>query len=264
MELFLVGKRMNIEIDGYNIAYDISGEGEKTAVMLQGWGTHFGIYDSVAAALPEDYRFIRFDFPGFGGSDEPREVWGVDEYADFFLRLMERLEVKEALLLGHSYGGRVIIKLASRRELPFKIERIVLIDSAGIMPKKTFKKQVKVRTYKILKALFSLKFIHFLFPEIIDDWKSRQGSEDYRNASPMMKKVLVKSVNEDLINLLPLISQETLLIWGDKDTATPLSDAKIMESKIPGSGLAVISGTGHYSFLENPVVFRNIMKAFLA
>ncbi len=263
MELFVV-KDMNLEIDGYNITYKISGEGKKNAVMLQGWGTHFGVYDSVASALGDDYRFIQFDFPGFGGSDEPREVWGVDEYADFFCKLMEKLEIKEALLLGHSYGGRVIIKLAAREKLSFTIERIVLIDSAGIMPKKTFRKQLKIRTYKVLKALYSLKFVHFLFPEIIDDWKSRQGSEDYRNASPMMKKVLVKSVNEDLTELLPSIRQETLLIWGDKDTATPLSDGKTMESMIEGSGLAVISGTGHYSFLEKPVVFKNIMKAFLA
>ena len=78
----------------------------------------------------------------------------------------------------------------------------------------------------------------------------------------MMRKCLVMAVNEDLTDLLPKIKQDTLLIWGDKDTATPISDAKIMEEKLPSSGLAVLSGAGHFSFLEQPQIFRNIMRAY--
>ena len=78
----------------------------------------------------------------------------------------------------------------------------------------------------------------------------------------MMKKCMVMAVNEDLTELLPKIKQETLLIWGDKDTATPIGDAKIMDEKIPDSGLAVIQGAGHFSFLEKPAVFRGIMKSY--
>ena len=78
----------------------------------------------------------------------------------------------------------------------------------------------------------------------------------------MMKKCMVMAVNEDLTECLPKIKQETLLIWGDKDTATPISDAKLMEEKIPDAGLAVISGAGHFSFLEQPAVFRSIMRSY--
>ena len=163
---------------------------------------------------------------------------------------MSALGIEKATLVGHSYGGRVIIKLAARNTLPFEINRIVLIDSAGVMPKRSFAQKMKVKRYKVLKRILNFKFIHFLFPELIDAWKNRQGSADYRNASPMMKQCLVKAVNEDLSELLSDIKQETLLIWGDKDTATPISDAKLMEEKIPNSGLAVIPGTGHFSFVE--------------
>lgn len=255
---------MNIEVDGYNICYKITGEGDKTVVMLQGWGTDLGVYDSVANAINEKYRFVQFDFPGFGGSDEPREAWNVDAFADFFCKFMEALEIKSATLIGHSYGGRVIIKLANRDNLPFTIDRIVLMDSAGIVPKKTAAQKFKIKRYKILKKFLNMKLIYALFPELIDDWRSRQGSADYRNASPMMRQCLVMAVNEDLTDLLPNIKQETLLIWGDKDTATPISDAKLMEEKIPNSGLAVLEGTGHYSFLEKPTVFRNIMRSYFA
>ena len=253
---------MNIEVDGYNICYKITGEGDETVVMLQGWGTDLGVYDSVAAAINESYRFVQFDLPGFGGSDEPREAWNVDAYADFFCDFMEALQIQKATLIGHSYGGRVIIKLAARDSLPFEIQKIVLIDSAGIVPEKSFSQKMKIKRYKMLKKFLNLKVVYALFPELVDDWRNRQGSADYRNATPMMRQCLVMAVNEDLRHLLPKIRQDTLLIWGDRDTATPISDARIMEEMIPNAGLAVLEGTGHYSFLEQPVTFRNIMRAY--
>ena len=70
-------------------------------------------------------------------------------------------------------------------------------------------------------------------------------------------------VNEDLKDLLPNIRQSTLLIWGTADTATPLSDAKLMEQLLPDAGLAEIPGVGHYSFLENPALFNAIISSFL-
>ena len=93
------------------------------------------------------------------------------------------------------------------------------------------------------------------------------GSADYRAASPLMRQILVNVVNEDLTDLLPKIKQETLLIWGTNDTATPIADAHIFEKEISAAGtdvgLAEIKNAGHYSFLEQPVVFANIIKSFL-
>lgn len=253
---------MYIDVNGYNICYKITGEGDETVVILQGWGTHLGVYDSVANVINSKYKVIQFDLPGFGGSDEPKEAWNVDAYADFFCDFMKALGITKATLIGHSYGGRMIIKLATRDSIPFEISNIVLIDSAGVMPKRSFKQKFKTKKYKFLKKLFGLKFVYALFPEIIDDWRSRQGSADYRNATPIMRNCLVMAVNEDLTHLLPKIKQDVLLVWGDKDTATPISDARLMDELIPSSGLAVIQGTGHYSFLEQPVIFSNIMKAY--
>lgn len=253
---------MNIEIDGYNINYKITGEGTNTVAILQGWGTRLEMYDLVADSIKEKYRVIQFDFPGFGGSDEPREAWDVDAYADFFCKFMQAIGVEKTALVGHSYGGRVIIKLSTRESIPFEVERIVLIDSAGILPQKSFFQKIKIKKYKILKTIFSIKVIYALFPELVDDWRNRQGSADYRSASPMMRQCLVKAVNEDLTELLPRIKQDTLLVWGDKDTATPISDAKVMEKMIPNSGLVVLEGTGHFSFLEQPTIFRNVMRTY--
>ncbi|NLY87553.1 MAG: alpha/beta hydrolase [Clostridiales bacterium] len=255
---------MNIQVDGYNISYKITGDNnDKTAVILQGWGTELGMYDTMAGSIADEYKVVQFDLPGFGASEEPKKAWSVEEYSDFFCKFMQALEIKETVLIGHSYGGRMIIRLATRHNLPFEISKIVLVDSAGIMPKRSTRQKIRIIRYKILKKILLNKIVHYLFEEVIDDWKNRQGSDDYRNASPIMRQCLVKAVNEDLTHLLPQIDKETLLVWGDLDRDTPIEDAKLMEKTIPKSGLAVIAGTGHYSFLEQPAIFAGIIRSFL-
>lgn len=256
---------MNVVINGTDINYKISGpdRADHTMVILQGWGTSMELYDSVAAAVNDTFRVVQLDLPGFGASDEPPEPWNVDAYADFFCGFMKELGIGKATLLGHSYGGRVIIKLAARDSLPFDIEKIVLVDSAGVMPERTASQQFRVRLYKLKRSFLMSRLIYPLFPEVIDYWMSKQGSADYRAASPMMKKCLVMAVNEDLQDIMPEVKQETLLVWGDLDTDTPISDAHKMEEKIPGAALVVLEGTDHYSFLYKPVEFRNILRAFL-
>ncbi len=253
---------MNIEIDGYNINYKISGEGKDTAVILQGWGTTMELYDSVVSCISDKLRVVQLDLPGFGKSDEPREPWGVSDFSDFFCRFMEGLGIQRATLIGHSYGGRMIIDLATRDHISFAIDRIVLIDSAGIMPERSLAQKSRIRVYKILKKIADIKLIYRLFPELIDEWRSRQGSADYRAASPMMRQCLVKAVNEDMTDRLSGIKADTLLIWGENDTATPISDAKKMDELIPNSGLCILEGCGHYSFLEKPGQFSGIMRAY--
>ena len=252
---------MEMIIDDYKINYKITGEG-KTVIILQGWGTSMDMYDAVANSINSKYRVIQLDFPGFGNSDEPREAWDVDDYGDFVLKFIDKLDIKEASFIGHSYGGRVIIKLASRDKQPVIFEKIVLIDSAGILPKKSLKQKTKIRIYKIGKKLANNKILHMLFPEAIDNWKSKQGSADYRNASPIMRQCLVKAVNEDLTDKLKRIMVDTLLVWGDHDTATPISDAHIMEKEIHKAGLVVLKGAGHFSFIDQPHIFDKVMKSY--
>ena len=148
---------MEIVIDGYKIAYKESGAGDNVIVILQGWGTNMVAYDSVAACVNTKYRVIQLDFPGFGDSDEPRDPWAVEDYARFMVKFMDALHIEKASLIGHSYGGRVIIRLAARPSLPFEISNIVLIDSAGILPKKTWKQKLKIKTYKVMKKITALK-----------------------------------------------------------------------------------------------------------
>ncbi|MCR4782503.1 MAG: alpha/beta hydrolase [Lachnospiraceae bacterium] len=253
---------MEIQVDGLNIRYKVEGEGPKCAVILEGWGTNIEVYDSVVKDICDEYKVVTLDLPGFGQSDEPNEPWGVEEYSEFVLHFLFKIGIKEADLIGHSYGGRIIIYLASHLN-DLKIGKIVLIDSAGIMPRRTPKQKRRIKLYKIKKKLLHFPLVYFFFPYMIDNWMHNQGSEDYKNATPMMKKCLVKSVNQDLTMHLKSIENDTLLVWGDLDDATPISDAHIMEENIRNSGLVVLEGTGHYSFLEKPDVFRNVIRSFM-
>jgi pimeloyl-ACP methyl ester carboxylesterase len=94
--------------------------------------------------------------------------------------------------------------------------------------------------------------------------QGKTGSSDYRSASPLMRQTMVRCINEDLTHLLEKNPVSTLLIWGSADTATPLSDGKTMERKIPDAGLVTVAGAGHYAFLENTPLFLRVAESFLS
>ena len=142
----------------------------------------------------------------------------------------------------------------NRDDLPFVVEKLVLIDAAGIRHKVTGKAALKQKAFKVAKKFMSEKQL--------EEYKKTHGSADYRNATPLMRATMVKAINEDLTDLIPGIKAETLLIWGTADTATPLSDGEYMESVIKGSGLVKLSGAGHFSFLDQPVIFDRVMKSY--
>ncbi|MDR1640216.1 MAG: alpha/beta hydrolase [Clostridiales bacterium] len=253
---------MEINLGNMKANYIEKGEGD-CVLFLHGWGSNALVFSRAIDYLSKSRKVFALDFPGFGESPEPEEDWALEDYAEFVIRFLKEKQIKKTVLIGHSFGGRVIIKLGSRESLPFEIEKIILVDSAGVLPKRTNKQKVRSLAYKAVKNVLSLKLIEKVSPGSLEKWRQKNGSADYRNATPKMRKVLVKTVNEDLEPLLPMIKHETLLIWGDKDTATPLSDGQLMEKKIPGSGLVVLKGAGHYSFLEQEVIFLRVLGSFL-
>lgn len=251
---------MNAVINGIETNYLTVGQGE-AVLLLHGWGSSLEPYRQLINLLSKKYFVIALDMPGFGKTAEPTRPFDVDDYVDFVLEFLKRFPISKLSLVGHSFGGRVIIKMANRA-LPFAVDKIVLIDSAGIKPQGSKKKSLRQTCYKIGKWFATRKPIAKLFPGLLEKLRTKFGSADYAAASPMMRQCLVKVVNEDLRHLLPGIKAPTLLVWGENDTATPLSDAKIMEAEIPGAGLAVIKNAGHFSFVEQPVIFGSIMASF--
>ena len=260
---------MKTIIKGLNINYIDEGSGP-LLIMLHGWGSNIDLFSGVVNFTKKKYRTVAMDMPGFGKSDEPGEPMNVDDYVDFVLEFVKTLfpEEKEIIFLGHSMGGRIIIKLASgihdgRIKTSFSIPKAILTDSAGVMPVRTKAQKKRTSRYKLYKNILTKTGIARAFPQTLDSLQKKFGSADYAAASPVMRQSLVKVVNEDLVPYMPSVTMPVLLIWGDKDTATPLSDGRKMEELMPEAGLAVIEGAGHYSFIDNTYLYNKILGSFL-
>ncbi len=253
---------MTINIFGLKINYRRSGSGTPV-LFLHGWGSSMDAFRAAFDSLSESHEVMALDLPGFGGSDSPHTPWSVDDYTNLVIEFIKVMGVSRLSCIGHSFGGRVIIKLANRRDVDFTLNKLVLVDSAGIKPAKTLRTRIRQRTYKLLRGFLSLKPMVRLFPNALDKLRGHFGSSDYKNASPILRQTLVNVVNEDLTGLLPTIDRPTLLVWGDADTATPISDAHLMEKLIPDAGLVTIKGAGHFSFIEQPYLFDKVLHSFL-
>lgn len=242
---------MEITLRNLHINYLVSGAGPKV-LLLHGWGADITLYAGMIAELSRTHEVYALDMPGVGKSDEPPEAWCVDDYVDLVEDFIRAMKIDRAHLIGHSFGGRVITKLMNRPSRPCEVDKIVFIDAAGIKTKKKLSTRLKVRKYKIAKKLFANPVLKYLYPDYVENMRKRNGSSDYNSATPVMRATLVRVVNEDLTQLLPGIDRPTLLIWGEKDPTTPLSDGQKMEKLIPDSGLYVVEGAGHFSYLERP------------
>lgn len=249
-------------VNGLKINYEEKGEGD-LIVLLHGWGSNITLFANLIDLLSKKYKVVAMDMPGFGKSEEPKEPWDVSAYVQFVIDFLKDYDTKEVMLLGHSFGGRVIIKMHSLPELPFKVTKVILVDSAGIMPPKSNKKSFRTYYYKVGKAILSTGIVQKLAPDALENFRKKMGSADYAAASPMMRQVMVKVVNEDLEPYLPNIKCPTLLVWGVNDTATPLSDGEKMEKLIPDAGLVKLENAGHYSFLEQQFTFNRVMCSFM-
>lgn len=249
-------------VNNIKINYEQKGSGE-LVVLLHGWGSNIKLFANLIDLLSKKYTVVAMDMPGFGESQEPPSAWCVDDYVDFVIDFLKDYDNKEITFLGHSFGGRVIIKLNSRTNLPFNVNKVILVDSAGIMPPKSNKKSFRTYYYKFGKAFLSTGLVQKIAPDALENFRKKMGSADYAAASPLMRQVLVKVVNEDLEPLIPNIKCPTLLVWGMNDTATPLSDGEKMEKLIKDSGLVKLENAGHYSFLEQQYTFNRVMCSFM-
>lgn len=251
---------MFVDIDGLNIEYCEEGEGYPV-LLLHGWGASFDTYRGIINTLKNRHRVIALNFPGCGNSSAMETPWNLDDYCNLVLKFMKALKIENPIMFGHSHGGRVTIKMVA--EGMVNPPKIVLLDSAGLIPKKSFRQKARARSFKIIKGILTLPVIKSFSGGLLEKARNYYGSADYNAAPLVLRQTLVSLVNTDLRDILHKISCPTLLIWGENDTATPLSDAKIIESSIKDCGLCVIKGTGHFSFLERPFEAHTIINSFI-
>lgn len=249
-----------IVVDSVALAYLDEGAGDPV-VLLHGWGGQAASMTPLVVGLRDQYRVIAFDLPGFGGSGQPPVPWGTPEYADLVYRAVALLGVQRATYVGHSFGGRLAIWLAAHH--PDAVQALVLIDAAGIKPPTTLRRQVRQRSYKLAKSVLRVPIFGAWGAKMSERLAMHFGSPDYRAATGVMRSSFVKTVNLDLSECMTAITAPTLLIWGEKDQATPIADGRTMERLINGSRLIAVAGAGHFSYLDSPVFVKAVIAAFL-
>ena len=206
---------MNIK-DVYVNFIQYGNKSGKNIVLLHGWGQNIEMMDPIGKRLQKDFYITIIDLPGFGKSSEPTYGYTVYDYFEIVDELLRKLKIKNPIMIGHSFGGRISIIYAAKKG----VEKLVLLASP-------FKRSVKKNTFKI-KLLKFLKKVPVV-KELESYMKTKIGSRDYRNATPIMRLILVNTVNEDLTEYLKQIESPTLLIWGDLDTEAPLEDANTLK-----------------------------------
>lgn len=250
---------MEINISGINLNYIVEGKGSPI-VVLHGWGANINTVIPIVNILAEDYKVYALDLPGFGESQGPKEVIGSFGYVEIVKKFIDEMGIEKASFVGHSFGGKLSIIFGV--EYPQLVDKLVLIDSAGLIPRRGPKYYIKVYSFKSLRWIYKNLFFWISDENRLKKFYEKFGSDDYRDSQGMMRKIFVKVVNENLKPLLKDIDAPTLLIWGDKDDATPLYMGKIMEEEIKGSGLVVIEDGGHYSYLDNYNKFSAVIRSF--
>ncbi len=238
---------MKLQVKNQNIHYLQYGSG-KDVVLLHGWGQNIQMMKPLGDELSE-CRITILDFPGFGESEEPKEIWTIGDYSEMLELFLEKLNIKKPIIIAHSFGGRVAIYYASSN----LVEKLVLFGSPCVRHQK---KSWKESFYKSMKRLPGM----YQFSEYV---KKYVGSTDYKNASSMMRNILVEVVNQDLTKYAQRIQCPTLLIWGTLDEAAPIEDARELESILQDGALIELPGCTHYAYLEVLPQVSRILKKFI-
>lgn len=247
---------MKVLVNQSAIEYDVQGEGEPV-LLLHGWGRNLHDFDSLARVLSTNHKVVRLDLPGFGNSEMIKGNTILD-YVEFVKSFLEKIGVNPKYYVGHSFGGRILLKGLGKEILPTP-NKLVLIASAGV---RTFDiaKGVLLVASKIGRALLYLPPFIFFKSQIERLWR-RTLKADY-HASGKMKEVFKAAVGEDLRGFAVNIKTPTLLIWGRGDVVTPLKEGQILHSLISNSRIEVFNNAGHFVFKEEESEVNELIKNY--
>lgn len=245
---------MYFDYKGIHLYYEKYGSGKEKLVILPGWGNTRDTFTRLIRTLEDYYTIYIVDFPGFGNTNFPNFDMTIYDYTDLIYEWLKHLDLDNPTLLGHSFGGRIIITLTGYYQ--YKYDKIILMNSAGIKPKQTIYKKLKKKTYKILKNIIKVlpkKLRNKLYTKLFNYF----SSTDYKTLPDNMKKTFQNIVSEDLSNYLKSIKSNTLLLWGEKDNSTPLQDGITMKKSIKNSKLYIFKDTYHFVYLDR---FQDVLE----
>lgn len=247
-----------IHCNNLKIRYEIKGKGTPL-VFLHGWGGELNSWFPITEELQDNFQTITLDLPGFGESEPPSKVWGIPEYAQFLDDFLNKLEIENFVLIGHSFGGTIATQYAFL--YPNNLNKLILVDAKIIKPQATIKQkgyQFVAKSGKIATSLLGKRIQSKLRKKLYHTI----GEHDYEETDGIMKEIFKTVIQYDYTEIATHVKNSTLIIWGGKDQATPISDAHTLKEIIPNANLEIITGD-HFAYLENPQEFCKIVKDFI-
>ncbi|MCU0680604.1 MAG: alpha/beta hydrolase [Planctomycetes bacterium] len=256
-------QKKQIIVNNLKITYFISDrfDPKQAAVFLPGWNS---TADLLLKIIGETNNFIALNLPGFGGSEKPKQTWGLLEYANFLKSFLEKLEIIKPILIGHSFGGALAVKyVANNKSTESSVKKIILIDSSAIRQGVfNLKKKIYWLGAKIFKTIVSLPFLKSWGRKMRKKFYKSIDSPDYLEAGPMVN-IYQKIIKEDLQSELATLDIPVAIIWGRNDKDTPFNQGELTHKLIKNSQFFPVSNAGHYVFLDQPEEFKKIFFAQL-
>jgi pimeloyl-ACP methyl ester carboxylesterase len=249
---------MNVVVDGLMTSYLKSGKG-KVLVFLHGWADSSKSFNDLAGYLAADYTILALDLPGFGASQTPEKAWGLENYADFVAKWLDKIGIKDVYaFVGHSNGGAVAIKGLASGQL--KSHKLVLLASAGVRDRQKARKvllKAMAKTGKLLTAPLP----RITRRKLRQKFYGTVGSE--LTLLPHMEETFRRVVGEDIQSQAATLKLPTLLIYGNLDEATPTKYGELLNQAIDGSKIEFLTGVGHFLHQEQPDEIAKRMLGFL-
>lgn len=247
-------------VDGQRITLLRGGQGPRV-LLLHGWGSAAERYREALQLIPEDAAtFVIPDLPGFGGSEKPSTVWGINEYAQWVKKLLTNLEWSPCILMGHSFGGSIAISFAA--QYPKEVTTLILYAAGHLTPRHTVKIRVFRTIARVSAPIFSLPWFQPALTRVRRALYRLIGSEDYVRAGAM-KEIFQRVIEERVTHLLPYIQTPTVVLWGRNDTETPPQDAETIVSQVPHVTRIMLEGVGHAMHRERPDLFAKELQQIL-
>src|SRR3989344_1178843 len=229
-------------------------DSQKTIIFLHGWGMSSKIFRPFYHYFKNDFIVYFLDLPGFGDTPIERPMV-LNDYAEFVYKFIQDNNIVDPIIVGHSFGGAVATKLAIIH--PEILSKLILVDASAIRQPHHIIKLAK-KLADLLKPLMPFGLRKWILKLL------KLDKTDYAQIeSDELRTTFKKVIHEDLSQYLPSIKSPTLVIWGENDTATPLSEGRLIANLIPNAKLSVIKHTGHFLFLEKPLEFVNEIKKFI-